>query len=153
MSTAVVTFAASFAALYAAHEVADHWIQTDHQAGNKGKPGHTGRMACAAHVATYTLTGIAALAALKFTLGVAFGPVSLTVGLAVSGITHYIADRRTPLRKLAAALGHKSMVTLGVPREGKDDNPSLGTGMYALDQAFHVGWLFIAAVIIGGGAA
>lgn len=25
-------------------------------------------------------------------------------------------------------------------------NPSLGTGAYALDQSWHVGWLFVSAI-------
>jgi hypothetical protein len=36
---------------------------------------------------------------------------------------------------------------LGAPREGREDNPSLGTGAYALDQSFHYLWLLIAAAI------
>jgi hypothetical protein len=49
-------FAACFAALYTAHQVADHWLQTPAQAAGKGGPGWTGRLACARHVATLTLT-------------------------------------------------------------------------------------------------
>jgi hypothetical protein len=46
----------AFAALFVAHQVADHWIQTQHQADTKGCPGWPGRIACAAHVASYTAT-------------------------------------------------------------------------------------------------
>lgn len=54
-------FAAVFVALYAAHQVGDHWIQTQHQADCKGQPGWAGRWACLAHVATYTATAVVAL--------------------------------------------------------------------------------------------
>jgi hypothetical protein len=48
--------------------------------------------------------------------------------------------------------GKGEFYRLGAPRRGRDDNPTLGTGAYALDQAWHVGWLFISALIITGGA-
>jgi hypothetical protein len=102
--TMAATFAAVFAALFVAHQVADHWIQTQHQADHKGRPGWPGRVACAAHVTAYTLTALAALLALPLTLGLALDPGRLTAGPAVSAVTHYIADRRTPLRKDHAEL-------------------------------------------------
>ncbi|MFB6397965.1 DUF3307 domain-containing protein [Polymorphospora lycopeni] len=144
----LATFAAVFAALYVAHQVADHWVQTQHQADCKGRPGWPGRLACAAHVTTYTLTaGLALLAVMAATgLRLDVGPVA--VGLAVSSVSHYIADRRTPLRKLAELLGSARFYALGTPRPGRDDNPSLGTGAYALDQSFHLFFLFAAALII-----
>src|SRR5690242_21078110 len=46
----------AFAALYAAHQVGDHWVQTQDQADRKGRPGAEGRITCAAHVMTYTAT-------------------------------------------------------------------------------------------------
>jgi hypothetical protein len=49
---AAVTFAVVLPALLVAHTVADHWVQTDHQAGHKGLPGWAGRWACGKHVAT-----------------------------------------------------------------------------------------------------
>ena len=50
----------------------------------------------------------------------------------------HVADRRTPLRRFAEATGLGEFYALGQPREGRDDNPSLGTGAYALDQSWHV---------------
>lgn len=145
-----IEFVAAFCALYAAHQVGDHWVQTDRQAAMKGHPGWQGRAACALHVATYTLTGAAALAATALVVGADFSLPAVAAGLGVSAVTHYIADRREPLRRLAVATGHPRFVTLGLPRPGRDDNPSLGTGMYALDQAWHVGWMFVASLVIGG---
>ncbi|AEB47841.1 DUF3307 domain-containing protein [Micromonospora maris] len=127
-------FAAVFATLYAAHQVADHWIQTQHQADCKGQPGWSGRLACAAHVATYTGTAVLALVFLIAGTGLRLDPSGVAVGLGISAVTHYIADRRTPLRWIADQL-RKSPAWL-----------DKAGGMYALDQSWHVGWLFIAAL-------
>lgn len=142
------TFAAVFVALFVAHQVADHWIQTQHQADGKGRPGWPGRIACAAHVATYTLTALVALAALALSTDLDASPGKVAAGLAISAITHYIADRRTPLKRLAELTGSAKFYALGCPRPGRDDNPSLGTGSYALDQSFHYLFLFVAALVI-----
>lgn len=147
MTDRAVRFAATFAALYAAHTVADHWIQTQHQADTKGAPGWRGRLACAAHVATYTATGALALAATNHRTGLGLRAGRVAAGLALSGVTHYAADRRTPLRRLAEATGSGDFYRMGAPRPGRDDNPTLG-GAYALDQAWHVGWLAATALVI-----
>ncbi|MGC5330673.1 DUF3307 domain-containing protein [Micromonospora sp. DT62] len=139
-------FAAVYVALYVAHQVGDHWIQTQHQADCKGQPGWPGRIACAAHVATYTLTALVALLLLVAGTGLRLDPWGVAVGLTISAVSHYVADRRTPLKRIAAALGSARFYALGTPRPGRDDNPSLGTGAYALDQSWHIGWLFIAAL-------
>jgi hypothetical protein len=146
--THVSTFAAAFAALYAAHQVADHWVQTEDQAAHKGLPGAAGRIACLMHVLTYTVTCLVALLAVKAVVGLPWQSGQVIAALAVSAVTHYAADRRTPLARLAGWLGHAPFHRLGAPRPGHDDNPSLGTGAYALDQSLHVFWLFIAALII-----
>jgi len=142
------TFAAVFAALYAAHQVADHWVQTDHQAGHKGQPGWVGRWNCAKHVATYGATQLLALGVLALALDLRLSPLWLAVGMTINLGTHYLADRRTPLRWIAEKLGSGGFYRLGAPRPGHDDNPSLGTGAYALDQSWHIGWLFVAAVVM-----
>jgi hypothetical protein len=142
------TFAAVFVALFVAHQVADHWIQTDHQARTKGAPGWPGRIACAAHVASYTATAVAAVNAVHFVLGLPLNPWQVAAGLAVSAATHYIADRRTPLAALARLTRLQGFIALGKPRPGHDDNPCMGTGAYALDQSFHYLFLFVAALVI-----
>lgn len=148
VSGRLAVVAAVAAALYAAHQVADHWVQTQWQADNKGLPGWTGRLACAGHVLSYTITCYLALLALILVTGWQPGMAPLAAGLAVNAVTHYIADRRTPLRRIAERLGSGRFYTLGVPRPGRDDNPSLGTGAYALDQSWHIGWLFVSALVI-----
>ncbi|WP_420124367.1 transcriptional regulator [Nakamurella sp.] len=129
-------FAAAFAALYAAHQVADHWVQTQRQADRKGLPGWAGRIACAAHVASYTLTAAVALTLVAAATGWRPNLLAVAAGLAVSAVSHYVADRRTPLRRLADLLG-KDPAWL-----------ERGGGLYALDQSWHVGWLFVAALIV-----
>lgn len=147
-------FAATFIALYAAHMVGDHWVQTGHQAAHKGDPGKVGRMACYWHVVSYTFTALAFLITMDLTLNtvtVVYSTWQVVAGLLVSAVTHYIADRRTPLQRMAgwlSRIGKDGFYQLGAPREGKDDNPSLGTGAYALDQSWHIFWLFIAALIM-----
>jgi hypothetical protein len=147
-------FAAAYAAQSAAHQVADHWVQTQHQSNTKGLPGWTGRLNCAKHVATYTATAAVALAAVALVDNRRPPLRRVAAGLAVSAITHYIADRRTPLLRIAEALskiGKDDFYRVGFPRPGHDDNPSIGTGAYALDQSWHYAWIFVASLIIASG--
>ena len=141
----------TFAALFAAHQVADHHVQRDHDAQAKGLPGREGRLACARHVASYTVTAAVALGAAHLAAGTRPNLTRMAAGLALSAVSHYVIDRRTPLRRFAEWTGHAGFYALGAPRPGKDDNPSLGTGAYALDQSAHVGFLFLATLIIAGG--
>lgn len=150
MTSTAARFAAAYAALTASHEVADHWVQIDAQATAKGQPGPDGARACAAHVATYTATQAAALYAADRLLGLRLDWRRAALGLAVSAVTHYIADRqgghwRDPeprgVVKLAAATGHAGWL---------QRDPGAG---YLLDQSWHKGWIAVAAVIIGAGPA
>jgi hypothetical protein len=141
-------FAASFAALYAGHQVGDIWAQRDWQALSKGLPGWHGRLACAEHVAVLTACLAACLGALIAVTGMRPDPVAVLAALAVNAVSHYAADRRRPLAALAERLGKGPLYRIGQPRPGHDDNPTLGTGAFQLDQAFHIAWLFVAALII-----
>lgn len=137
-------------ALYVAHQIADHWVQTERQATQKSMPGWAGRWACTKHVATLTFTLGLTVTSLAALLPLAIPWPKILAGLAINAVSHYIADRRTPLRWMAKALaGKRQFVNLGLPREGRDDNPSLGTGLYALDQSWHLGWLLVVAVGMG----
>lgn len=145
--------ALNYAALRAAADVADHWVQTDHQATRKGwHDGDTervsgrsaehssgeGRKACAAHVASYVaLQGVTMVAASSAS-GRKLSLRWLAAGLALSGVTHYIADRRRPLRAMAEATGKGSFVKLA--------DHGLN-GAYLLDQAWHHGFEAVAAVV------
>lgn len=141
-------FAATGVALFFAHQVGDHWVQREESARDKGLPGWRGRAACAEHVLTYSLTALLFLSVAYWVCGASPSIWRFVAGLGVSAVTHYVADRRVPLRKLAERLGHREFYRLGAPREGQDDNPSLGTGAYALDQSYHYLFLFVAALVI-----
>jgi uncharacterized protein DUF3307 len=147
ISPALAVVGAVFAALYAAHVVGDHWVQTSGQAGAKGAPTWAGRLADTAHVITLTITKLVALAALAAVSG--WRPSLWQVGaaLVVDAASHWWADRRTTLAALADRVGKGEFYALGAPRPLCDDNPTLGTGAYALDQSWHIAWLFIAALI------
>lgn len=144
----VSSFSAVFVALYVAHLVGDMWVQTDRQARAKAAPGWAGRLACAAHVGTLTATMAIVLAVVATRCGVSLDLAHVASGLAANAISHYVADRRTPLAYMARTVGLHSFAVLGTPRPGHDDAPHLGTGMFQLDQAWHLGWLFITALII-----
>jgi len=159
MSRALI-FSAVFAALYAAHEVGDHWPTTYRGAMRKGMRRqdavaaglhpHTGPRACAAHVATYTAVGALFLAVTVWRTGLDLSAARAVAALSVSALTHYWADRRYTLAWLCdrlAFIGKDVHYRLGAPRPGHQDNPTLGTGAFHLDQSFHIFWLFIAALI------
>lgn len=143
---AAVTFAVTLPALLVAHTVADHWAQTSHQALTKGQQSHAGRVACATHVAVYTVFTAGTVALLWAVLGLPISPSGFVLGQLVSAVTHYWADRGFTLTALAALVGKREFVHFGAPRPGHDDNPTLGTGRYALDQSWHWLWLLVAAL-------
>ena len=147
------TFAAIFAVLYVAHQVADHWVQTSPQACGKKQPGWSGRLACGRHVATYTATLTVFLLAATWVFGLSLNLPATASGMAVTAVTHYLLDRSQNLARLAKAVGLAGFFRLGLPRPGHDDNPGLGTGAYALDQSAHLVFLAVTAAIIAGGAA
>lgn len=128
-------FAALFVILLVAHHVGDYWIQVDRQTVSKSLPGWRGRLACAVHVTTYTVTLLLALLGASWRLEMPLGMGQVALGLIVSAVTHYAADRRVPLRRLALATGHGSRwVDSG--------------GLAFLDQAWHLAWLGIVALIM-----
>ncbi|MFE9936342.1 transcriptional regulator [Streptomyces hirsutus] len=120
-------YPAVYALLRVAADVADHWVQSDHQAQHKAKPGPEGHRALAGHVASYTATQAAALLIGNRALGLGLRPRNMAAALALSGATHYLIDRRWPVRKVAEATGKGNFYQLGGP---------LG-GAYLLDQATH----------------
>lgn len=148
MTNRAAQFAAVYAALTASHEVADHWVQIDAQAVAKGKPGTEGVRACAAHVATYTATQAAALYAVQRATGMRLSWRRAALGLAVSALTHYVADRKgghwrdeqpSGVVRLAAVTGHAGWLAR---------DPGAG---YLMDQSWHKGWIAMAAAVAAGG--
>jgi hypothetical protein len=153
--TDAATFAAVFVALFAAHSVGDHWVQTHHQACAKGGPGWAGRLACGRHVATLTLTKLAVLVPVALVLGLQVTVLGMVIGLGVDAVTHYWADRRTPLAQLAKACRKTEFYVIGTADDSKHPVTAtgapamtLGTGAYALDQSWHTLWLLVAALVI-----
>ncbi len=140
-------------ALYTGHQIADHWLQTRDQAYGKGGDGWPARLAGLRHVAVHAAVKTLVLAATWATVGLHVAAWALAVGLAVDGASHYWADRSSTLLWLAGAMdkvgpfGKADFYRLGAPRPGRDDNPSMGTGAAALDQSWHMVWLFIAALL------
>jgi hypothetical protein len=169
-ATQVAAAGAIGLALYAGHHVGDYWVQTDHQARHKGDAGHSGARACLAHVISYLLTQALCLAALSLATGLKLPLLGETAALAISGVTHYAADRRehgVMFRLARLLLGKAAFLELGKPRGLKTDamsllhddeemivaldNPTLGTGAWALDQAWHIFWgVFVAALLMAG---
>lgn len=105
MSTPRIGIGSVFAALYAAHQVGDHHVQRDCDAQAKGLPGRAGQLACLRHVTSYTATAAVALAATHAATGVRPRLGRTLAGLALSAVSHYVIDRREPLRRFAAATG------------------------------------------------
>ncbi|WP_331756679.1 hypothetical protein [Streptomyces decoyicus] len=145
-------FSAAYAALTAAHEVADHIVQVDRDAVAKGRHGAEGRTACLRHVASYTATQALALAAADRGLGLRLNWRYATAGLLVSAATHYGADRSggrwaedpdkqptTRMVRAARATGHSGWL---------ERDPNAG---YRIDQAWHKGWIAIAAGVVAMG--
>ncbi|MFD8545644.1 transcriptional regulator [Streptomyces sp. NPDC059649] len=149
--TAAAVFTGVFIALYVGHSLGDHWIQTSCQSETKGEDNWAGRLACARHVATLTLTKGILLAPVAFLLDLPLTAVGITLGMGVDAISHYWADRRFTLLRLAQALGREGYpeyVTIVRKPGGEADTTGPGTGSFHLDQSWHHLWLLIAALII-----
>lgn len=157
-------------ALYAGHHAGDYWVQSDHDAAHKGLPGKEGHLACLRHVLSYTATQAVMVGIQAAVTKSRPNLPRLALGLAVSAVTHYAADRRDHglMVKLAKRIpGKEKFLKLGVPRPlavsampnpayphevmpATLDNPSLGTGSWALDQSWHIVLgVFLPSLIIG----
>ncbi|MFB9558614.1 hypothetical protein [Streptomyces roseoviridis] len=151
MTSNASRYAAAYAVLTAAHEVGDYWAQQDRDAVAKGRPGREGRVACARHVASYTAVQALALAAADQGLRLGLDWRRAAAGLALSAVTHYLADRSaghwreekptTGLVRLAQATGSSGWL---------QRDPGAGP---LLDQAWHKGWIAVAAAVAAGGRA
>lgn len=142
-------FAVVYLALYTGHSVGDHWIQTGHQSATKGNPGKEGRTACLRHVLTLTGTKFIVLAVSWATLRMDLSILAVLGGLTLDAVSHYWADRRFTLEKLAARLKKGGFYNLGADTSHRNspDGSHIGTGKYALDQSFHVLFIFLTAII------
>lgn len=147
-------FAAVLGALWAAHDLADHVVQTDHQAATKASDW----WGMAGHVGGYGATQAVALAALHGA-GVRLRPSRVLVGLAVSLVTHGFLDRRWPVVRLLAGTGSirfaTPLVRVTPSYNTPDDVAYVGGlpihGPYLADQALHHVCVALAAALIAGG--
>lgn len=138
MSTSALVFAVAMATLVAAHQVADHIVQTDTDANAKAAPGLNGWRHLLIHVSTYHATALVMLLITAVALGVPFTGTGLVAGLGFSALTHAILDRRWPVRWILEHTGSAAFA----------DRMSPICGMYLADQALHYGCLWVAALLI-----
>src|SRR5258705_4071308 len=100
-----VVFVVALVVLWVAHQVGDHVVQTDHQAGGKAGAGWAAARAMTGHllgyhtVAAVLVTGVFALLGLPLTVA------GVLAGLGFSAATHRLLDRPTPVRRLLRAIG------------------------------------------------
>jgi hypothetical protein len=138
MSNSAVIFAVSMATLVAAHQLADHIIQTDTSAGAKAEPGWYGWRHLLVHVATYHLTALVMLIVTAVALDVPLTVSGMVAGLGFSAVTHAILDRRWPVRWILQHTGAPFFAQMKTPL----------CGMYLADQALHYGCLWASALLI-----
>jgi hypothetical protein len=120
----------SFAPLLVAHVVGDLLLQSDRVAGMKATRSWRGRLVCAEHVGIIAAVSVVLLASAGVGLS-----ARVLAGLAINAVSHYVADRRWPLMRLACATGKAGWVERG--------------GLQWMDQGWHIAWLWAAALIIG----
>src|SRR5262249_20139537 len=128
--------------------VGDHWLQRSTEALGKSARSWRGRLLCARHVAVLTMTKLVALSATAAVVDLHVSALAVALGLAVDALSHYIADRRTPLEFLARLVDKGEFW-----HRGDGSAAPTGTGAYTLDQSWHIAWLFIAALIASVGVA
>lgn len=161
MTGRAAAFGATMAALWAAHDLADHVVQTDHQAFTKSGDWR----GIAGHICTYHITQAAALAALR-TLGVRPSWRRTLTGMAISAGTHAFLDRRWPVVRLLERTGSARFARPAIPGHGHHgvhlygdsgwtdvgpDMPLPLHGPYLADQALHHVCLAVAAYVLAGG--
>lgn len=138
MTSLAGKFSAAYTALRVAGQVADHYVQTSHQAAHKADAGVAGHKAMAGHIASYAAAQAAALVVVNQVLDAGIKPRGIVAAVAFSAATHWFIDRRWPVRKLAEATGK-----LGFHDAGE----VCGKGSYVLDQAAHHLMEGVAAVV------
>ena len=145
-----VVFAVAFACLYVGHMIGDHWVQTSGQAQRKGGTGRLAVLACVGHVITLTATKVVFLVPALLALGLPVSWWGVVLGLVVDAATHYLIDRRPNLAAAAQLAGRGEFYRFGTGTVDADGNEvhHLGTGSHALDQSAHIGFLFLASLII-----
>lgn len=131
------------------HPYCDQVLQRGDDAINKGRPGWAGRKACARHVASYSAAQFAAAYAVTRVLGSRPSVTALLAGTAVNGVTHYVIDRRTPLKAFLHSKFGRATRLVGPGKQGYIERATVqrgngvvdeagpGTALTELDQAVH----------------
>jgi hypothetical protein len=149
------------------HGLCDIWLQASGDAENKGRRGRRlvyvsdgtpitddpyrlgalscsesrfGRLAATRHVASYSVGQVLATVMVTRMLGLRIPAPALAAGLVINAGTHWIIDRRAPLRWLATAAGKGRFLAEGtvVRAPGMPpDGTGPGTSLYELDQSLH----------------
>lgn len=139
MTGSPADFAAAFVALYAAHQVADHWIHVDwHDQAQALSPGDIGT--CIAHMILYIGYAAAALSLTSYFAGLHLHLPNVVIALALVAVTHFGPDRRYPLAHLITRLRRR--------RGPSPDDPAVAAGTHLMEQSWHIGWIFVAALVI-----
>jgi len=136
MTDPTATFAAVAITLYAGHMVGDHWVQRDTEALRKGEQTPAGRWYATRHVVSLTATKVVFVGSVALVLDLPLTALGLVLGLGLDAASHWWADRRHTLRRLARATGKRGWW---------DNDPQ---APYLLDQSWHIGWLVPAALVI-----
>lgn len=133
-----VTFAVALVALLVAHQLGDHVVQTDRQAGGKAAHGRSALAAMAGHLIGYHVAAAALLVGTFALLGLPLSLPGAVAGLAWSAGTHAVLDRRTPVRWLLRMTGSPAFAEAITPV----------CGLYVADQALHQVALLGSALLI-----
>jgi hypothetical protein len=152
-----ITAVLAFCAMLAGHYIGDQWVQTSAQACNKGLGNGASRGCalwnCGKHVAGWTVTTTGFFLAASWWLHLPLRPGWLAAGVTVNAVTHFVADLRTPLLWLARVIGRAGYLGhVQVVRPSGGDAFGPGTAAFHLDQAWHIAWLLVAALLIAGPA-
>jgi hypothetical protein len=135
-----LVFTVALLALFVAHQIGDHVLQTDRQAATKTERGQRGLRGMLGHLAVYHLMAAGLLITTETVLGLPLPTTGLVVGLAFSALTHALLDRRWPVRAILRATQ--------APRFADATSPVCG--MYVADQALHQLALLVSALLIAG---
>lgn len=161
MASSAARAAVTYAALRTAAHVADHWFQTSHQAAHKADEGCAGHKVMAGHIASYAGSQAVAMVVANRALDLGLKPSRIAAAIAFSAATHWVIDRRWPVRKMAEASGNTGCKRGGQcvePEHAPDGSECDGGfhglggplgGAYILDQSAHHLMEGIAAVIAG----
>ncbi len=157
-TTTALTALVAFGFGLAAHGVGDHWIQTHTQACTKAmdRPGcdrTRAVWACARHVLTWSATVLAFISLAGWWLALPLRPGWLAAGMTINAVTHFIADLRTPLVRIAEFLGRGGYIShvqvdRGAGRGVESTGP--GTALFHLDQPWHIAWHGVSSLVMAG---